>query len=66
MGEGHIMRERKFPAAFKEGPFIEGYMDSLIRAGQMPCYGYPENHLPDTRSPSREIESAFALAKKER
>ena len=62
-GGGSTMAKRKLPDSFKESLYIEGYLHKRVADGDIPEYGYRENHLPDTSEKKREIKSSFALAK---
>jgi len=46
--------------------FIQGYFSSRMLAGELPTYGYPKNHVPDTTIPEIEVVTGFMAAIKER
>jgi hypothetical protein len=39
--------------------FISGYFTSRVKSGFRPTYGYPANHLPETKVSSMELVTSF-------
>jgi hypothetical protein len=39
--------------------FIEGYLTDRFAAGDLPTYGFPKNHLPETTGGQMQVVTGF-------
>ncbi len=42
--------------------FIQGYFGDRILNGDIPNYGYPANHVPETNSPPMKVITGYIAA----
>ena len=65
MSNGDEMSEERLQTQrpVQEAQFISGWFTAQVDAGKEPDYGYPKNHLPETRVDAVDMVTGFVACK---